>query len=142
MSTTTNRRRFLSFAASGAGAAALLTAQTLAVGAEVAPAAPAIPDPAVELGQKWRVAYRRLIKSWDARDNAETAIRDSGEDVPLHPFTIVGDQWCGSADTIMATCLQPGGPGAEEGKALVATFRRKVRACRGASPLRPGGRGS
>lgn len=125
---TSTRRRFLRLAASTAAATAFLAAPTLAGATSAIPAAPAVPDPAVALGWKWRAAYRRLIKSWDARDNAETAIRDGGEDVPLHPFTVVGNQWCSSAGSIMAACLQPDGPGTEEGKALVAAFRRKVRA--------------
>jgi hypothetical protein len=137
MSTTTNRRRFLSFAASGAAAAALLAAPALAAGVS---AAPVTPDPVAALGRKWRVAYKRMQKAWNAIETAECAIRDRGERVPSYPSTTVGNQWCGSVAMILATCRQPGGPGEEETRELVAEFRRRVRAYyqqRRAMGLRP-----
>jgi hypothetical protein len=123
---TTNRRHFLRLAGATAAATALLAAPALAVTVPVA----TIPDPLIALAVAERKAYRRMDRALDARDEAEGAA--GGQRQFLHPWVEAGNYVCHSPSMVLAACQpnDPAGPSAEEGQALVAELRRKIRAYR------------
>jgi hypothetical protein len=124
---TSTRRRFLRLAGSTAVATAFLAAPVIAA----TPAAPATapPDPLIALAVAVRKADRRAHRAWDARDEAEV-VAAGGRGHWLRPWVQVGKYMCHSPSMVLGAAQpnDPEGPSAEEGQALAAELRRKIRA--------------